>query len=151
MLHRERNYYEILGVSRYASVEEITKKYRKLALELHPDHNRSPDATERFKEISDAYEILSDAEKRQQYDHYIYYTGDRQGVSPKPRSALWYLVPIFFGIIGGIIVYFAIRHDDPKKAKNCLYIGLILLGISLVANITLLTSTAIQDTFSINF
>ena len=51
----------------------------------------------------------------------------------KIRSRAWYLVPIFFGLIGGIIAYFAIRRDDPQKAKKCLWIGIIFLlvqGIS---------------------
>ncbi len=42
------------------------------------------------------------------------------------RSGAWYLLPIFFGLIGGLLAYFAIRHDDPKKAKNCLILGIVL-------------------------
>jgi len=48
------------------------------------------------------------------------------------RSGLWYLLPIFFGIIGGVIAYFVIKQDDPSKAKNCLYLGLVLLTIDIV-------------------
>ncbi len=51
----------------------------------------------------------------------------------KRRSGLWYLLPIFFGIIGGVIAYFVIKQDDPSKAKNCLYLGLVLLLIDIVA------------------
>jgi uncharacterized membrane protein len=47
----------------------------------------------------------------------------------KPRSNWWYLLPIFLGIIGAIIAYFALRNDDRKKAKKCLYLGLILWAI----------------------
>ena len=47
----------------------------------------------------------------------------------KQRSNWWYLLPIFLGIIGGIIAYFALRNDDRKKAKKCLYLGLILWAI----------------------
>lgn len=45
------------------------------------------------------------------------------------RSSLWFLLPIVFNVVGGIIAYFVIKEDDPKKAKNCLYLGLILAAI----------------------
>jgi len=45
------------------------------------------------------------------------------------KSGLWFLLPIFFSIIGGIIAYFAIRDSDPNKAKNCLFLGIVLFGI----------------------
>jgi len=47
----------------------------------------------------------------------------------KRRSSFWFLLPILFNIIGGIIAYFVIKEDDPKKAKNCLYLGIILAAI----------------------
>jgi len=64
----KRDYYEVLGVPRTASKDEIKDAYRKLALQYHPDRNKSPDAEEKFKEISEAYAVLSDGEKRTQYD-----------------------------------------------------------------------------------
>jgi molecular chaperone DnaJ len=64
----KRDYYEVLGVSKNASKDEIKDAYRKLAMQYHPDRNKAPDAEERFKEISEAYAALSDDEKRQQYD-----------------------------------------------------------------------------------
>ncbi|MEM2942922.1 MAG: DnaJ domain-containing protein, partial [Candidatus Bathyarchaeia archaeon] len=66
----EKDYYEILGIQRNATKEEIKNAYRKLALQYHPDRNKSPDAEERFKEISEAYAVLSDDEKRRTYDLY---------------------------------------------------------------------------------
>jgi molecular chaperone DnaJ len=64
----KRDYYEVLGVQRGASKDEIKDSYRKLAMEFHPDRNKSAGAEERFKEISEAYAVLSDDQKRQQYD-----------------------------------------------------------------------------------
>ena len=49
--------------------------------------------------------------------------------SEKPRSNAWYLLPIFIGMIGGIIGYLIIRKDDPRKAKNCIYIGIVMMII----------------------
>ena len=66
----KRDYYEVLGVSKSTSVDELKKQYRKLALKFHPDRNKSAEAPEHFKEISEAYAVLSDAEKRQLYDQH---------------------------------------------------------------------------------
>ncbi|MEM2883081.1 MAG: molecular chaperone DnaJ [Nitrososphaerales archaeon] len=66
----KKDYYEILGVPRNATKEEIKAAYRKLALQYHPDRNKSPEAEEKFKEISEAYAVLSDDEKRAQYDQF---------------------------------------------------------------------------------
>ena len=49
----------------------------------------------------------------------------------RKRSSLWFLLPIFFNIIGGVIAYFVIKDDDPRKAKNCLLLGIILTAISI--------------------
>lgn len=65
-----RDYYEILGVPRDATEADIKKAYRKLAMQYHPDVNKSPDANEVFKEINEAYQVLSDPEKRATYDRF---------------------------------------------------------------------------------
>jgi curved DNA-binding protein len=67
-----RDYYDTLGVSRSASDADIKKAYRRLAMKYHPDRNpgKEKEATERFKEINEAYGVLGDPEKRQQYDQY---------------------------------------------------------------------------------
>ena len=67
---KKRDYYEILGLDRNADKKEIKKAYRKLALKYHPDKNPSKDAEEKFKEISEAYAVLYDDEKRNMYDQY---------------------------------------------------------------------------------
>lgn len=66
----KRDFYEVLGLTKTASAAEIKSAYRKLALQWHPDRNKSPDAHEKFKEINEAYAVLSDATKKQQYDQF---------------------------------------------------------------------------------
>ncbi|EQD27756.1 chaperone DnaJ domain protein, partial [mine drainage metagenome] len=65
-----KDYYDILGIKKEASPDEIKKAYRALAMQFHPDKNKSNDAGEKFKEINEAYAVLSDPEKRRQYDTY---------------------------------------------------------------------------------
>ena len=72
-----RDLYDILGVSRTASADEVRRAHRKLALQYHPDRNKSKDAAAKFAEVQEAYEVLSDADKRKQYDDFI-----RLGGSP---------------------------------------------------------------------
>jgi molecular chaperone DnaJ len=88
-----RDLYEILGVGRDASAEDIKRAYRKLAREHHPDVNAAPESEDRFKEIVGAYEILSDPQKRQQYDTF----GQTGGPAGAPFNDIQDIFDMFFG------------------------------------------------------
>ena len=77
----KRDYYEVLGVSKDAKKEDIKKAYRRLVKTYHPDVNKEADAEEKFKEIQEAYEVLSDDAKRQAYDQYGH--AGTQGFDPR--------------------------------------------------------------------
>src|SRR5436190_11168831 len=70
MATTERDYYEVLAVSRTASADEIKRAFRGLARELHPDVSKEPDADHRFREVVEAYEVLSNSERRELYDRF---------------------------------------------------------------------------------
>src|SRR5579871_3681025 len=96
-----RDYYEILGVPRDADDAAIKKAFRRLARELHPDVNRhDPDAEEKFKEAAEAYEVLSDSERRATYDRYGH-EGLRSGGYAPNFDAFGSVADIFEAFFGG--------------------------------------------------
>src|SRR5438477_5109473 len=94
-----RDYYEVLGVARGAGDGEIKKAFRALARELHPDVSDSPDAEERFREVAEAYEVLSNAERRELYDRYGHAGLRSRGYTPTgfDFGTLGDLFSAFFG------------------------------------------------------
>ena len=71
----DKNYYEILGISQDASIEEIKSTYRKKAKQLHPDVSKDNNTVDAFKKVTEAYEVLSDPRRRQEYDMMLAYPG----------------------------------------------------------------------------
>lgn len=127
----KRDYYEILGVDKKAPLDEIKSTYRKLAMKYHPDRNKSPDAEEKFKEISEAYAVLSDQNKRQQYDLYghpgidMRYTQEDifRGVDFEDIFRDFGLGGFGgFGRGGSIFdIFFGGRREGPRRGSDILY------------------------------
>jgi molecular chaperone DnaJ len=70
MANKKRDYYEVLQVSKSATQDDIKRAFRKLAMQYHPDRNKEPGAEDKFKEVNEAYEVLSDDKKKSIYDRY---------------------------------------------------------------------------------
>lgn len=115
----KRDYYEVLGVSKNATPEEMKKAYRKLALEWHPDRNKSPEATEKFKEINEAYEVLSDSQKKAAYDqfgHDAFKGGMGGGAGQGPFGGSYRQGPFsytYYNTAGGANPFEGFDFSDP--------------------------------------
>src|SRR3954466_12441436 len=98
----KRDYYEVLGIERTVTVEEIKKSYRKLAVKFHPDKNPGDKtAEEKFKELSEAYEILSDPQKRALYDQHGHAAFDRRSGGVPRGGGFHDPFDIFREVFGG--------------------------------------------------
>ena len=108
----KRDYYEVLGISKDTQINEIKAQYRKLALKFHPDRNKSSEAAEHFKEISEAYAVLSDTKKRQLYDQHGHAGVDgRYSTEDIFRGA-----GFNFDDVGSILKIFLEEEDDRDLA-----------------------------------
>src|ERR1051326_3203464 len=117
----KRDYYEVLGVSRTVTEIELKSAYRKLALQFHPDRNpNNPDAEEKFKEVSEAYAVLADGDKRAAYDRYGHAglgggSGSSGGIDPTVFQDFSDIFGEFFGfgdMFGG-----GRRQTDRKSTR----------------------------------
>ena len=96
----KRDYYEVLGISRSASADEVKSAFRNLARQYHPDVNKAPDAEEKFKEINEAYGVLSDADKRAAYDRFGFSGVNTSGMPNYGEMDLSDLFESLFGMGG---------------------------------------------------
>ena len=94
------NFYDILGVSQDSNEQDIKKSYRKLSLQYHPDRNSDPQATEKYKQINEAYETLSDQQRRQQYDNELRY-GPSQRMHPMGPDGMDEINQMFNSMFNG--------------------------------------------------
>lgn len=116
------DHYDVLGVSREATPEEIRKAYRKLARQLHPDVNPSPDAAEKFKEVTHAYDVLSDQEQRRRYDLGDSGLGGAGGFGG--AAGFGDIFDAFFGAGGG-------RQQGPRSRRERGQDALLRIAIDL--------------------
>ncbi len=130
-----RDYYDALGVPKGASKDEIKSAYRKLALQYHPDRNKDPAAAEKFKEMSEAYAILSDEEKRAQYDQFgragiyerynpedIFRGADFDSVfRDMGFGGLGSIFERFFGGLGGLGGFEGFGTRGPSRGEDLAY------------------------------
>jgi DnaJ-class molecular chaperone len=114
------DYYEVLGLGRGASEAEVKKAFRRLARELHPDVNaHDPEAEEKFKAAAEAYEVLSDPERRATYDRYGH-EGLRAGGFP-PAGGFGSIEDIFEAFFGGQGIRFGVRRG-PMRGQDLMHV-----------------------------
>src|SRR6186713_1030351 len=111
------DYYEVLGVSRTATEQELKSAYRKLALQYHPDRNpNNKDAEEKFKEAAEAYSVLSDSDKRQRYDAYGHAGLGGAGFDPNSVD-----LGDILGDLFGFGDLFGRRRGGPRRGSDLRY------------------------------
>jgi molecular chaperone DnaJ len=118
----KRDYYEVLGIQRNATPDEIKKAFRRLARQYHPDVNKEEGATDKFKEINEAYEVLSDSQKRAMYDQFGHaMPGGSGGMGFDPSEVFGgdfsSIFDTFFGGMGG----FSGGHRGPPRGADLRY------------------------------
>ena len=109
----KRDYYEVLGLTKGASKEEIKKAYRKLSKQYHPDINKEANAVDKFKEISEAYEVLSDDQKKAQYDQFGH-TGPNQGFGLAELTVLDLMISSVHFLVEGQDVAIQMLQEKVK-------------------------------------
>ncbi len=114
----KRDYYEVLGVSKDASQEEIKKAYRKLARQYHPDVNKASDAESKFKEVREAYEVLSDSNKRAQYDRFGHQANQNGGFGSAGGFGDFDINDIFSSFFGGGGAQRSQQRNAPRKGQD---------------------------------
>ncbi len=117
----QRDYYEILGIPRTATADDIKSAFRRLAREFHPDVNKSPDAEEKFKEINEAYAVLSDTEKRAAFDRYGFAGVNNMGGMPDfTNVGFEEIFEEFFGF-GGLGGSQRRKRNSPRRGADLSY------------------------------
>ncbi len=116
----KRDYYEVLGIDRNATTEDIKKAFRNLAFKYHPDRNHEPEAEEKFKEINEAQEVLSDPQKRAAYDRYGHAAGGNGGFSSQGFEGfnMGGLGDIFEAFFGGTTTS---TRQAPQRGADLLH------------------------------
>lgn len=111
MASTKRDYYEVLGLSKQATTDEIKRAFRRLAMQYHPDRNKEPGAESKFKEVNEAYEVLRDDQKRKIYDTYGHDGLNQQGFHSSNAQDIFN--QFFGGGGGGVKFSFGGDDDDP--------------------------------------
>lgn len=130
MISAYKDYYQILGLSPSASSDEIKRAYRRLALKYHPDHNpKRRSAEERFKLLQQAYETLSDPEKRKQYDQTLPDVDSENAALDWRLSSLApYVLPFLIGSVIGALLGFRALVESYTPALDSPVWGFVFIG-----------------------
>ena len=107
----KKDYYEVLGVSKTASDDEIKSAFRKLAKKYHPDVSKEPNAAEKFKEAQEAYAVLSDKSKRQQYDQFGHQAFSNNGAGASGFDLVDLILEIY-------LMIYLVLHLDLEKQRQ---------------------------------